>query len=246
MAVVIDSGPIEATRPLRLVPRDQWRNLMIKRRFYLETNLPHDCRCLVEFVADAEQMHAEVGYKTTDEMISDGLGLKPDEIRLAVDWLKLTNPGEPIPVDVAVRLGKKYQALDAETPDLMEHGGARQVGNKKSVTNLNDASYALARLRRDRPDIHARVLAGELTAHAGMVEAGFRKKPKRKPPATPLERIRKLWAKLDKTDRMAHLEWTLKQCATCGREGRWMLADGSDDPDGMWCDACMDEMPNPP
>ena len=30
------------------------------------------------------------------------------------------------------------------------------------------AAAALRRLRKDRPDIHARVLAGELSAHAGM------------------------------------------------------------------------------
>jgi hypothetical protein len=36
---------------------------------------------------------------------------------------------------------------------------------------------ALRRLRKDRPDIHARVLKGELSAHAAMIEAGFRKKP---------------------------------------------------------------------
>jgi predicted DNA-binding ribbon-helix-helix protein len=29
-------------------------------------------------------------------------------------------------------------------------------------------------LRKDRPDLHARVLDGELTAHAAMVEAGAR------------------------------------------------------------------------
>jgi hypothetical protein len=29
----------------------------------------------------------------------------------------------------------------------------------------------MARLRKDRPDIHARVLAGELSPHAGMIEA---------------------------------------------------------------------------
>jgi hypothetical protein len=37
----------------------------------------------------------------------------------------------------------------------------RSYGNSRADT--------LARLRRDRPDIHQRVLAGEITAHAGMV-----------------------------------------------------------------------------
>lgn len=34
----------------------------------------------------------------------------------------------------------------------------------------------LRRLRKDRPDLHAEVLAGHLTAHAAMVQAGFRRK----------------------------------------------------------------------
>jgi hypothetical protein len=42
---------------------------------------------------------------------------------------------------------------------------------------INTSAAFLRRLRRGRPDIHARVLAGELSPHAGMIEAGFRKKP---------------------------------------------------------------------
>ncbi len=43
----------------------------------------------------------------------------------------------------------------------------------------NGRAYALRRLRdpiKGRPDIHARVLAGELSPHAGMLEAGFRRR----------------------------------------------------------------------
>ncbi len=36
---------------------------------------------------------------------------------------------------------------------------------------------ALRRLRKDRPDLHARVLSDELSPHAAMVEAGFRRRP---------------------------------------------------------------------
>jgi hypothetical protein len=35
---------------------------------------------------------------------------------------------------------------------------------------------ALRRLAKDRPDLHARVMAGELSAHAAAIEAGFRAK----------------------------------------------------------------------
>lgn len=36
------------------------------------------------------------------------------------------------------------------------------------------AEQALRRLRKDRPDLHSEVLAGNLSAHAAMVDAGFR------------------------------------------------------------------------
>lgn len=34
---------------------------------------------------------------------------------------------------------------------------------------------ALRRLRKDRPDLHQRVINGELSAHAAMIEAGYYK-----------------------------------------------------------------------
>lgn len=40
----------------------------------------------------------------------------------------------------------------------------------------NTLGYAVRRLSKKRPDLLARVEAGELTAHAAMVEAGFRDK----------------------------------------------------------------------
>lgn len=38
----------------------------------------------------------------------------------------------------------------------------------------NTEAKALRRLRKYRPDLHERVLAGELSAHAAMIDAGFR------------------------------------------------------------------------
>ncbi len=37
-------------------------------------------------------------------------------------------------------------------------------------------TYALRKLRKDRPDLHEQVIAGEKSPHAAMVEAGFRKR----------------------------------------------------------------------
>jgi hypothetical protein len=49
----------------------------------------------------------------------------------------------------------------------------------------NGRAYALRRLRNERPDLHARVLNEELTPHAAMLEAGFRKKTMTLPTEVP-------------------------------------------------------------
>jgi hypothetical protein len=47
---------------------------------------------------------------------------------------------------------------------------------ERSEDHGNGRAYALRRLRNERPDLHEQVLSGELTPHAAMIEAGFRKK----------------------------------------------------------------------
>jgi hypothetical protein len=51
--------------------------------------------------------------------------------------------------------------------------------------------YALRRLRKDRPDLHGEVLEGVKSAHAAMVEAGFRKRQ------TPDEAVVKTFRKVE-------------------------------------------------
>lgn len=48
------------------------------------------------------------------------------------------------------------------------------LDNVQGFPSGNSAEAALRRLRKHRPDLHERVLAGELSAHAAAVEAGFR------------------------------------------------------------------------
>jgi hypothetical protein len=39
-------------------------------------------------------------------MIRDGYGLEPAEIDVAVEWLRLNPPDEPVALDVAVKMGR--------------------------------------------------------------------------------------------------------------------------------------------
>ena len=82
-------------------------------------------------------------------------------------------------------------ARAAQRADAADRANLRPPGRPKKNVSItqNDRNIsrpvgttraaALRRLRKDRPDIHARVLAGELSPHAGMIEAGFRN---RQPP----------------------------------------------------------------
>jgi hypothetical protein len=58
-----------------------------------------------------------------------------------------------------------------------QHGGH---GNTTSSTVGTTATNTLRRLKRDRPDLAERVVAGEISANAAAIEAGFRKPPARR------------------------------------------------------------------
>jgi hypothetical protein len=168
----------------------------------------------------------------------------------------LRHPPKGIGADIPVLRRLIYddkQALDMLDAALQNPVGSNQYPSEKDkdlfepVDNVNTLSrptgnaieYALRRLRADdRPlakELHTKVLAGELSPHRAAVLAGYRKE------LTPMEQIQKLWAKLDQTARMKHLEWTLVHCATCGHEGQWTMKDGSNRPTGSYCDACCKE-----
>jgi hypothetical protein len=82
----------------------------------------------------------------------------------------------------AARAAQKDDAEDllnlrpAHRPKKAEtvYNGAHVVNSSDRPAG-NSRAYALRRLREQRPDIHARVLGGELSPHAAMVEAGFRR-----------------------------------------------------------------------
>jgi hypothetical protein len=68
----------------------------------------------------------------------------------------------------------------------------------------NSVEQALRRLRSQRQDLHARVLAGELSANAAMVEAGFRK-PRPRDPMPGLSRLRRAWDRATPAEREAFM-----------------------------------------
>ncbi len=80
---------------------------------------------------------------------------------------------------------ERYRGLDAF--DRANQRPAHRPAKSENVHSSgrpsgNSAAAFLRRLRTARPDLHARVLAGEISAYAGMIEAGWRTRP------TPLRR----------------------------------------------------------
>jgi hypothetical protein len=75
----------------------------------------------------------------------------------------------------------------------------------------NSRTYAMRRLAKDRPDLHAQCLAGELTANAAMVQAGFRKRPPSRK-RTPLDALRRAWQKASPEDRAQFLAEVSTPC----------------------------------
>jgi hypothetical protein len=126
----------------------------------------------------------------------------------------------PVPVGLAERVGKSIQKLErkkrnqeAANKPARPKGRPRALLTENHANNKNDsmiylheaeqgttAPYAMRRLKVGRPDLYEKCLAGQMTANAAMVEAGYRKRqpPRRKPI---LGRIQALWQKADAAER---------------------------------------------
>jgi hypothetical protein len=84
----------------------------------------------------------------------------------------------------SVELVRRIVADDIEAAGLLEQALQRQHGGDRSKNDNvklapptgNAQETALRRLRKDAPELHAEVLAGRLSAHAAMLQAGFRRR----------------------------------------------------------------------
>ncbi|QQN79749.1 hypothetical protein [Streptomyces sp. XC 2026] len=81
-----------------------------------------------------------------------------------IELLRRIVQDDPVAVDLLDR------ALQSPRGRPEENVSNRHISRPAGTTG----AAALRRLRKDRPDLHAEVLAGNLSAHAAMVEAGFR------------------------------------------------------------------------
>lgn len=185
-AVRIDSG-INPLVMLTHVPRQQWPRLAEARRYYIDDQFTKDCRKLVEWVKDAEEMWEPLGYASRDEFLTNGLDLNPEEVTLAVRWLELNEPESAIGMEEVVTLAQKVRELPAQ-PTLSEamqgNQNARKEKDENSVANgqpvlteqqsSNSQERIIRRLKRDAPAIAKMLERGEYkSARAAGIAAGI-------------------------------------------------------------------------
>jgi hypothetical protein len=195
MAVLIDTGPVEATQRLADVPKRRWKELVRVRRDFCAVNITYDCRELLHFVEDAHEMLEPLGYKDTTDFLRHGLELDPQMVKWALQGLERLKPDEPIPFQRAVELGKHGFGPGRG------HKGKR-VGITKSLSdNGSTKEYIMARLQRDgHADLLARIYVGDLSANAAAEQMGYRKKK------TPLEQLLHWWKKASDDERCDFLK----------------------------------------
>ena len=87
--VSINSGPLEATDRPSAIPKEKWRFLMRGKRSFLNVQIKYLCKCLLDFIQDAEEMWEELGYTSRDDMLVNGYELDLSEVELATQWLKI-------------------------------------------------------------------------------------------------------------------------------------------------------------
>lgn len=166
-------------------------------------------------------------WQAVDGAVND-LAVVPDLVRRVIEtdaWRERTQRGKTYRNDRFLDFitttppagcgwpPEKVEALlkdDAEALALWRDAttgkrGKRAKGDNNDNVIINAAqgnsrAYTLARLKRERPDLFARIIAKDLSANAAAIEAGWRKAP------SALERLRKAWAKATPEEQRVFLD----------------------------------------
>jgi helix-turn-helix, Psq domain len=138
----------------------------------------------------------DVRAAIADAAQQQGTTLEPEEISLAVDWLRLNPPAHPLPLETARELAAREIGIPGGKAGPGR--GHKTQSNGLRLMSSNRKAYTLARLKRDRPDLAEQVVAGELSANAAAIEAGMSQRKAAKALGVSYETIRKDVTKGDK------------------------------------------------
>ena len=145
MNVRIDSGPVEEWQCPLDVPKEKWPDLLRTKRYFLKTNIQHDCRSLLQFVEHANHMWEALGFKSVTDMIKTGYELKPREVNLALEWLKIKDPEEAVSFENAVKSARQQRAeRNKKIKELREQGFTqRQIADEVGIDRSRVAQVVL-------------------------------------------------------------------------------------------------------
>jgi len=151
------------------------------------TGLSTEANFFAEMVREAQEFEAwrVVGFASFEEFCHAKLDMTLDEVDVIVRGVMVAG-GRVVTKQEAVELGSHGgDRRSEEVKDQVTNGRLKPI----SKLGPNTRERTLARLHRDRPDLAAKVEAGELSANAAAIEAGFRKK------LTPLDELQRAWKK---------------------------------------------------
>jgi hypothetical protein len=171
-AVSINTGGVCHEDKLSDTPREQWPALLRERRMYIETQFEYDCRCIVQYLAEAEEFHEELGYESADDMLQQELLIRPEWVRIAVDWLTQQDRPDPVPQS------KLNAAIEIAKAQPLAENGTNQHSEGFTLSNPpggNSQSYLLRRIARDQPELLDQIGPGKShrSARAAAIEAGI-------------------------------------------------------------------------
>lgn len=130
-------------------------------------------------------------------------------LRELVTTAPITGWGEdPAKIEAVIRddaevLAMWREAMKAKTGPKVkreENSYCNNITQTKGATGTSRA-YTVSRLQREAPELFEKVKAGEMSANAAAIEAGFRRVP------SVYEKMCKLWNKAGDDDRTKFLEY---------------------------------------
>lgn len=107
-------------------------------------------------------------------MICDGLGLDAAELRLVVEWLEINPQDEAVPLEAAQAAALKAHGGDRRSEEFQLGVTKLKLSSDGGMT----ATYVVDRLERHgHHELAAQVRAGQISANAAAIQAGFRRRP---------------------------------------------------------------------
>ena len=137
----------------QIIREDMWQKRVIEATGELV-----ECKTFAEFVTSPPPKGVGTDVDTLKRLCHEDM-----EALDLIDRVTVAEQGAPAGNRNAVKLETNASIVSVCSGETeVQHGNTRQ--------------YALRKLRKDAPELHAKVLAGEVSPHQAMIDAGFRRK----------------------------------------------------------------------